>query len=383
MKEEGPRERRVLVVVGTRPEAIKMAPVIRSLRALDAPIRTALALTGQHSDLVDEVLQTFELEPDWDLEIMRADQTLTEVAVGCLAGLDRLMRDWVPNLVLVQGDTASVFFAALSGFFHGVPRGHVEAGLRTGTLAQPFPEEGFRRLTGVLADLHFAPTEGAAENLRREGVPDDRIEVTGNPVVDALLDVAGRGLTPESPVLKRLLEPDAPPFLLLTFHRRESYGAPAERVFEAIRELVDGESRLEVVFPVHPNPRIREPARRLLGNHPRIHLTAPLGYADLVTAVARARGVLTDSGGLQEEAPTFGTPVLVLREVTERLEGVRAGAATLVGTDPRRILEESRRLLGRGDDDRKTRKNPYGDGRAGERIARRVERFLFQEGGGT
>ncbi len=372
---------RVLVVVGTRPEAIKMAPVIRALRASEVPVDTRLALTGQHSDLVDEVLRIFQLKADWDLGIMKEGQSLTEIAVRCLEGLDELLRQWRPELILVQGDTASVFFAALAGFFQGVPRAHVEAGLRSGTLEQPFPEEGFRRLTGVLADLHFAPTVDAGKNLLREGVADDRIQITGNPVVDALLDVAGRGWAPETPTLKRLLEDDAPPFLLLTFHRRESFGRPAERVFEAIRQLVETEEGLEVVFPVHPNPRIVEPAHRILAGHSRIHLMAPLGYVDFVSALAGARGVLTDSGGIQEEAPTFGTPVLVLREVTERPEGIRAGVAKLVGTDPRRIVEEGRDLLRRTSKDReRTRQtNPYGDGRAGIRIADGVVRYLSEQ----
>jgi len=369
---------RVLVVVGTRPEAIKMAPVIRALRAAGAT-EVRLVLTGQHSHLVDEVLETFSLRPDWDLEIMRENQSLTVVGQECLGGMDRVLGDWPPDLVLVQGDTASVFFSSLATFLRGdIAIGHVEAGLRTGSLRQPFPEEAFRRLTAVLADLHFAPTPGARENLLREGVPADRIHLTGNTVVDALLEVEGQGKAPSSPVLRRLIRPDAPPFLLLTAHRRESFGGGLDRIFQTVRTLVDEWPELEVVFPVHPNPAVVDPARRILEGAERIHRVPPLTYSDIVAALRHARAVLTDSGGIQEEAPTFGTPVLVLRDVTERPEGVDAGVARLVGTDPDRITNEVRRILKAPPSERVRLReaNPYGDGRAGERIAEAVRTFL-------
>ena len=372
---------RVLVVVGTRPEAIKMAPVVHALEDRRGRVETRLALTGQHDELVDEALATFRLEPDWDLGIMREGQSLTEVGKECLGGVSRVLEEWRPDIVLVQGDTASVFFGTLAAYLHQIPAGHVEAGLRTGDLKCPFPEEGFRRLAGVLADLHFAPTPGARENLLREGVSDERIHVTGNTVVDALLAVADQGRDLESPVLRRLVDPDGPPFVLLTAHRRESFGPPLERVFNAVLELVRQEEKLEVAYPVHPNPEVTGPARRILGDHPRIHLLAPLAYPDLVAALAAATCVLTDSGGIQEEAPTFGTPVLVLREMSERPEGIEAGVARLVGTDPDRIVEGARALIGRTPDERRRTRsaNPYGDGRAGQRIAGLVEAFLTAE----
>jgi UDP-N-acetylglucosamine 2-epimerase (non-hydrolysing) len=375
---------RVLVVVGTRPEAIKMAPVVHALRKRDAAIECELALTGQHGELVADVLRVFRLQADHDLAIMREGQSLYEVARGCMEGLRDLLRARRPGMVLVQGDTASVFFGALVGYFEQVAVGHVEAGLRSGDMRRPFPEEGFRRLTSVLADLHFAPTPGARDHLLAEGIPPERVLVTGNPVVDALLRVSASELPVEDATLAGLLDGAAhgAPFALLTAHRRESFGAPLEAVFEAVRTLVEERPELRVLYPVHPNPHVRTPAHRILGGHPRIHLVAPLSYPDLVRALARARLVLTDSGGIQEEAPTFGTPVLVLRDVTERPEGVAAGVATLVGTRPERILEEARRVLDEPDAARTARRsrNPYGDGQAGSRIAGAVVSHLTGEG---
>jgi UDP-N-acetylglucosamine 2-epimerase (non-hydrolysing) len=377
--------RRVLVVVGTRPEAIKMAPVMRALEGHFPRVEPRLLLTGQHTDLVDDVLSTFELVPHWDLGIMKKGQSLTRVTRDCLAGMENVVFEWHPEFVLVQGDTASAFVASLSSYFHGIATGHVEAGLRTGDLWRPFPEEAFRRMADVLADLHFAPTEGARDNLLREGIRADQIHVTGNTVVDALLEVAQRGEPPASEILQRLLAPGAPPFFLLTAHRRESFGAPIERIFAAVRSLVEDEGTVEIVVPVHPNPSVTEPAERLLRGHPRIHLIEPLSYPDLVAALAGACGVLTDSGGIQEEAPTFGTPILVLREVSERPEVISAGLARLVGTDPALIVEGSKELLRRSPEDRARarRANPFGDGKAAERIAALVEEFLLARGGGS
>ena len=368
---------RVLAIVGTRPEAIKMAPVLDALEDRRGRVETRLALTGQHDELVDEALATFRLEPDWDLGIMREGQSLTEVGKECLGAVSQILEEWRPDIVLVQGDTASVFFGTLAAYLHRIPAGHVEAGLRTGDLQSPFPEEGFRRLAGVLVDLHFAPTPHARENLLREGISDERIYVTGNTIVDALQTVADQERDPESPILRRLVGPDGPPFILLTAHRRESFGRPLERVFNAVLELVRQEEKVEIVYPVHPNPEVMDPARQILGDHPRIHLLSPLPYPDLVAALAAATCVLTDSGGIQEEAPTFGTPVLVLREMSERPEGIKAGVARLVGTDPDRIVEGARALIGSAPERRRGRSaNPYGDGQAGQRIAALVEGFL-------
>jgi len=367
----------VVVVVGTRPEAIKMAPVVRALRRPGGTTRVRILLTGQHTDLVADVLTSFGLEPDRDLALMTEAQSLYDVAAGCLTGVRDALAHWKPSLVLVQGDTASVFFATLTGYFERVATGHVEAGLRSGDLGRPFPEEGFRRLTAVLADLHFAPTPGARENLLREGIPEGRIHLTGNTVVDALLQIVADAPAPRNARLEALLESPRP-FALLTAHRREAWGEPMERIFRGVRELVEAEDELEILYPVHPNPRVLGPARRLLGDHGRIHLVDPLSYGDLAQALQHAALVLTDSGGIQEEAPTFGTPLLVLRELTERPEGVMAGVAELVGTDPDRIVARGRALLAEAARDRGSRReaNPYGDGKAALRIAAAVEAFL-------
>jgi UDP-N-acetylglucosamine 2-epimerase (non-hydrolysing) len=291
--------------------------------------------------------------------------------------LREVIRDFEPDLILVQGDTASVFFGSLGAFFERVGVGHVEAGLRSGhpglPYPDPFPEEMFRRLTGVLTLHHFAPTAEARDNLLAEGVPSDRVHVTGNTVVDALLDAAGLDHEPANPDLQRVLA-SGRRLVLLTAHRRESFGDPIREAFSAVRQMVDEHDDVEVLYPVHPNPQVVEPAREILSGHPRIRLTNPLDYLDLVAALEDAHLVLTDSGGIQEEAPTFGAPVLVLRDATERPEGIRAGVARLVGTRRTRILEESRDLLARGPRDPTERRdkgadNPYGDGRAGERVA--------------
>jgi UDP-N-acetylglucosamine 2-epimerase (non-hydrolysing) len=366
----------VLAVIGTRPEGIKLAPVIGALRGR-TEVETRVALTGQHSDLLDQVLRIFNLPIDHDLGIMREGQDLYDVAHGCLDGLRGIFRDGRPDLVLVQGDTASVFLGALVAFFERTRVGHVEAGLRSHDKWRPYPEEIFRRLTGVVADLHFAPTREAAANLAGEGVQPQSVFLTGNTVVDALRSVAARGTAVSSPVLRTLLTTGRR-LVLVTAHRRESFGAPLEAVFGAIAELVLRHEDIDVLYPVHPNPNVRAPAERILGGRPRIHLTEPLDYLDLVHALRHATLVLTDSGGIQEEAPSFGTPVLVLREVTERPEGVRAGVAELVGMDAARIVTRADRLLA---DEAERRgmaaaANPYGDGHAGERIADIVVHML-------
>ena len=369
--EKGSRERpRVLVVVGTRPEAIKMAPVLDALKAKSGLVETRLALTGQHTDMVDQVLKAFQLTPDYDLEIMKEGQDLYELAHATLDGLREVVESFRPELILVQGDTATVFYATLVAFLEGVGVGHVEAGLRSGDKWAPYPEEMFRRLADVLTDLYFAPTPNARDNLLREGVSESRIHVTGNTVVDALISAARLQRTPENLVLKELLE-GGRPLVLLTAHRRESFGEPLKEVFSAVRELADRAPEVEILYPVHPNPQVTGPAHELLSGHPRIHLTDPLDYLDLVLALEHATLVLTDSGGIQEEAPTFGAPVLVLREVTERAEGVEAGVAHLVGTSRERILKEGLAILQAEplDGDEVQPLNPYGDGRAGARIA--------------
>jgi len=361
---------RILVVVGTRPEGIKLAPVVHALQAHADAVETRVALTGQHTDLLDQVLEVFALPVDWDLDIMREGQDLYDVAQGCLTGLRPVLGAYRPDLVLVQGDTATVLFAALAAFFERIRVGHVEAGLRSGDKWQPYPEEVFRKLAGGVADLHFAPTRQARENLLREGVPADQVYLTGNTVVDALLGIAAQDRPVSNPALREALA-EGRRLVLVTAHRRESFGAPLREIFQAIRTLADRHTDTVFLYPVHPNPNVRGPAEELLSGHPRIRLTAPLDYADLAAALRRATLVLTDSGGIQEEAPSFGTPVLVLREVTERPEGVRAGVARLVGTGRDRILQAADELLSDETARRAmaTARNPYGDGQAGRRIA--------------
>ena len=365
---------RVLVVVGTRPEAIKMGPVVAALRARESEVETRVALTGQHTDLVHQVLTTFRLDPAYELGIMKEAQSVHDVIDGSLRGLRGVVQDFRPDALLVQGDTATVFAAALVGFLERVRVGHVEAGLRSHDKWAPFPEEIFRRLADVLSDYYFAPTAGARAELLAENVPPDRIWVTGNPVVDALLTVSAQARPIQDVALGSIIADLSARLVLLTAHRRESFGAPLREVFAAVRALADRVADAHVVYPVHPNPNVTVPARELLSGHPRIHLTAPLDYFDLVAALEAASVVLTDSGGIQEEAPTFGTHVLVLRNVTERPEGVEAGVAELVGTNGSRILEralaalQTRSRRGRSEPATPAR-NPYGDGRAGERIA--------------
>jgi len=359
--------KRILVVVGTRPEAIKMAPVITALGAYASVIETRVAFTGQHTSLVDQVLGAFAVTPDYELGIMREGQTLYDVVHGALDGLRAVVQDFRPDLLLVQGDTATVFVASLVGFFEGVRVGHVEAGLRSGNKQAPFPEEVLRRMTDVVADLHFAPTAGARDLLLQENTPDESVYVTGNTVVDALLGAAKHEGPITNAALRDVVE-GSRRLVLLTAHRRESFGAPLREVFRAVRTLADDIPDIDIVYPVHPNPNVQEPARELLAGHPRIHLIEPLDYLDMVRALEASSLVLTDSGGIQEEAPAFGVPVLVLREVTERPEGVDAGVAELVGTNSARICERARAALGPRDRSAPPR-NPYGDGQAGPRIA--------------
>lgn len=360
---------RVLVVIGTRPEGIKLAPVNAALQARAHEVETRVTLTGQHSDLLDQVLRVFDIPVHWDLGIMREGQDLYDVAEGCLKGVRGVVQEYRPDLILVQGDTASVFFGALVGFFERVKVGHVEAGLRSHDKWRPYPEEILRRLTGVTADLHFAPTAEARENLTREGISAARVFLTGNPVVDALLEIAQRPLAVENGDLQSALD-SGKQLVLITAHRRESFGAPMRTAFRAIRDLADQHPDALFLYPVHPNPEVQSAAREVLDRHERIVLTRPLGYFDLVIALRHATFALTDSGGIQEEAPTFGTPVLVMREVTERPEGVRAGIAALVGTDPSRIRQLGSELLsGELRNKMSAAGNPYGDGHAAERIA--------------
>ena len=347
---------KALIVFGTRPEAVKLAPVVMELRRR-AEAEPVLCATGQHREMLDQVLRIFDLQPDHDLDLMKANQQPADVAAAVLTSVGRVIEAEKPTVVVVQGDTTTAMAASLAAFFHGTPVAHVEAGLRTGNRSSPFPEKLMRRIVGRIAELHFAPTARAAEGV---------IFLTGNTVVDAVKWIAAKR-RPNS----RLLTRRAARLVLLTAHRRENFGEPIRSICHAVRALVHRNPDIEVAYPVHPNPNIQRPVRELLEGQERIHLLPPLDYEDLIGLMEESYLVLTDSGGLQEEAPVFGKPVLVLRRDTERPEAIDAGTAILVGTDVRRILLESERLL--GDPAAYQRMahahSPFGDGFAAMRIA--------------
>jgi len=373
---------RVLSIFGTRPEAVKMAPILQELGATSG-VQPIICVTAQHRQMLDQVLQLFEIKPQYDLDVMQPEQSLGTLTGAIFSNLDPVLRQTQPDWVLVQGDTTTVMAAATLAFYHHIRIGHVEAGLRTGDKYNPFPEEINRRLTSVVADLHFAPTEWSRGNLLREGIPPQQIVVTGNPVIDALQSVARM---PPNQGVKTLLESlglslagDEPSRLvLITAHRRENLGEPLENICAAIRSLAEVYvDDVRFVYPVHLNPNVQETVYRLLAGVSNITLLPPLDYLSFVHLLKRAALVLTDSGGLQEEAPAFGVPVLVLRDVTERPEGVEAGTVKLVGTGTGRIISETRRLL---DDPQSYAQmahavNPYGDGHAAPRIVQALLNF--------
>lgn len=367
----------VVLLAGTRPEAVKIAPV--ALALADHPVlRPVIVHSGQHAGMVEQALGAFGLFVDVELDVPRATGAQAELLARLIAELDRLLRKRDPAVVLVQGDTTTALAGALAAFWRGIPVAHLEAGLRTGDLTGPFPEEGTRQMIARIATLHLAPTDDAAAALVREGVADRRIVVTGNTVVDAVQRVAAADRPARDPDLARLervLDEGPGRLVLATVHRRESWGEPLGRVLRAVRSIADRHPDVRVLLPVHPNPRVRAAARAVLGGHDRIVVTEPLDYSDLVRALRRSVLVLTDSGGLQEEAPTFGVPVLVLRDTTERVSAVEAGGAWLVGTDPIRIVAEAGWVLGA-----RLRlplgHNPFGDGRAAGRVRGALERLV-------
>lgn len=368
---------RVLSIFGTRPEAIKMAPVIGRLEA-QSGVESRVCVTAQHREMLDPLLDLFTIHPDFDLDLMRPEQPLVELTRAILGGLDPVIREVGPDWVLVQGDTTTVMAASLLAYYQRVRVGHIEAGLRTGDKWQPFPEEINRRVAGAIADLHFAPTARARDNLIREGVPGDRIVVTGNTVIDALQMIAARpcdlttgplaGIPPERRVI------------LVTAHRRENFGEPFQRMLDAMQLLAEAyRDDVTLIYPVHLNPNVREPALKRLGGVQNVRLIEPLDYLPMVHLMKRSTLILTDSGGLQEEAPALGVPVLVMREKTERPEAIEAGTARLVGTDTQRIVTEARRLMDdpAAHDAMARAANPFGDGKAAERI---VEALLGSDG---
>ncbi|SHE62539.1 UDP-N-Acetylglucosamine 2-epimerase [Ruegeria intermedia] len=371
--------KKVLLVFGTRPEAIKMAPVYEALRATPG-LDVRVAVTAQHREMLDQVMRLFGIEPDYDLNVMKPGQGLTEITAAVLAGLKPVLEEYTPDLMLVHGDTTTTLSASLAAYYQQVPVGHVEAGLRTGNIYSPWPEEINRKVTGTIARLHFAPTEKAASNLKSEGVEEDQISITGNTVIDALLEVVERlekdpqqsaafdsefGIDPT----KRLV--------LVTGHRRESFGGGFERICSSIATIAKRED-VQIIYPVHLNPNVKGPVESSLGELERVKLIAPQDYLPFVHLMRRADVILTDSGGVQEEAPSLGKPVLVMRDTTERPEAVDAGTVKLVGTDADLIVQETSKLL----DDQAAydvmsrAHNPYGDGLASQRIRDAVLSFL-------
>jgi UDP-N-acetylglucosamine 2-epimerase (non-hydrolysing) len=364
--------RKVLVVVGTRPEAIKLAPVILELRKRPR-FKTRVIATAQHREMLDQVLELFKIRPDTDLNLMTPDQTLYDVTAKAVQAFDAVMKRERPDAVLVQGDTTTAFAGALSGYYGHVKVGHVEAGLRTGNKYFPFPEEINRKLVTVLSDFHFAPTESNKRNLLREGVPESAVAVTGNTVIDALLMTVDRDFQPDGFSL-----PDHDRMVLITAHRRENFGSPLESILLAVKDLATRYPRHLFVYPVHLNRNVHQPAHAILGRTDNVLLLPPLDYRTFSNLIARAHLILTDSGGIQEEAPSLGKPVLVLRNETERPEAVEAGTVKIVGPHREKIVAEAMNLLDNPEAyDRMARAvNPYGDGKASVRIADFLEKEM-------
>jgi len=373
----------VLSIFGTRPEAVKMAPVVQQL-ALTPQIESHICVTAQHREMLDQVLHLFEIKPDIDLNLMQANQGLADLTANIFSSLDPVLREVNPHWILVQGDTTTVMAAALCAYYHKIKVGHVEAGLRTADKYAPFPEEINRRVAGVVADLHFAPTLHSRQNLLREGVPDWRIKVTGNTVIDALKQIIKFPMPSEIEELlnsKNVLSGERL-LITVTAHRRESFGKPFESICQGLREIAEAYSKkVELVYPVHLNPNIQEPAHRILDGISNITLLEPIDYLPLIHLLKHSKLVLTDSGGIQEEATGLGVPTLVLREVTERPEGVEAGVLKIVGTESERIFQETRKLLENKDTylSMAHAANPFGDGHAAERIVQAVQDYQEPE----
>ncbi|GIP42198.1 UDP-N-acetyl glucosamine 2-epimerase [Paenibacillus sp. J45TS6] len=364
---------KVMTVFGVRPEAIKMAPLILELERHSEDIESIVCVTAQHRQMLDQVLEVFNITPDYDLDVMKERQTLNEVTVRVLEGLEPVLREAKPDIVLVHGDTLTTFLASYAAFLQQIKVGHVEAGLRTWNKLSPYPEEMNRQLTGVLADLHFAPTDMSGSNLLRENKSESSVFVTGNTVTDVFQYTVREDYN--HPVLefakgKRLI--------LMTAHRRESQGEPHRNIFKAVKRIADEFEDIAIVYPVHPSPAVKEPAYELLGNHPRIKLIDPLDVVDFHNIYPHTHLILTDSGGMQEEAPSFGVPVLVLRDTTERPEGIEAGTLELVGTDEENVYARTKALLTDSElyASMSEAANPYGDGHASERIVSAILHYF-------
>ncbi|MDK4793054.1 MULTISPECIES: non-hydrolyzing UDP-N-acetylglucosamine 2-epimerase [Acinetobacter] len=366
--------KKVLLVFGTRPEAIKMAPLVSQLQDNKFFFETKVCVTGQHRQMLDQVLELFDLKPDFDLNLMKPGQTLSDVTSGVLKGLEQVFEQWMPDIVLVHGDTATTFAASLAGYYHKIKIGHVEAGLRTGDLYSPWPEEANRKLTGVLADYHFAPTQSSYDNLIKENVDLDKIVVTGNTVIDALLQVKSKiernnDLITQFSQKFNFLDKDKK-LILVTGHRRENFGQGFLNICSALARLAEEYPNIQIVYPVHLNPNVQQPVNDLLSHIGNVFLIQPQDYLPFVYLMNQSYLILTDSGGIQEEAPSLGKPVLVMRDTTERPEAVKAGTVKLVGTDSSKIIENVIELI---EDSNKYKSmaeahNPYGDGKAAEKI---------------
>jgi UDP-N-acetylglucosamine 2-epimerase (non-hydrolysing) len=364
---------KVMTIFGTRPEAIKMVPLVLELAKHNAEIESVVCVTAQHRQMLDMVLNQFEIKPDYDLDIMKERQTLSGLSVRVIQELEPILAEAKPDLILVHGDTSTTFLASYAALLQQIKVGHVEAGLRTWNKLSPFPEEMNRQLTGVIADMHFAPTGWSADNLRKENKPEDSIYITGNTITD---------------VMQYLVRPDySHPLLdwaqgkrliLMTAHRREAIGEPHRRIFNAVKRIADEFEDVAIVYPVHLNPDVQKPAQEILGNHPRIKLTAPMDVMDLYNFYPHTHLILTDSGGIQEEAPAFGIPALVLRDTTERPEGIGAGVLELVGTDEEAVYSRARAILTDEELYRRMSQasNPYGDGKVSERIVQAIKHYF-------
>ena len=369
---------KVMTVFGTRPEAIKMAPVVLELQKHPDTIIPVVAVTAQHRDMLDQVLNLFKIKPDYDLDIMAAEQTLFDITSRSMLGLDKVLQKEKPDIVLVHGDTTTTFAGALAAYYHQISVGHVEAGLRTHNKYSPFPEEMNRKLTGSIADLHFAPTDTSKVNLLEESVNEEGIFVTGNTVIDALHKTVRDDFVFDSELLQNI-DYGGKRVILVTTHRRENLGEPMRQVYKALRKLVDEFADVEVVFPVHKNPKVREVVSQELGGLDKVHLIDPLDYETFANLMHRSHLILTDSGGVQEEAPALGKPVLVLRDTTERPEAVAAGTVKLIGTDKDVVYNEAKLLLTDEAEYKKMAEasNPYGDGKASARI---IQAILYHYG---
>lgn len=363
--------KKIMTIFGTRPEAIKMAPLVLEMQK-DEGIEPVVVVTAQHREMLDQVLETFNITPDYDLNIMKAGQTLSEVTGRVIEGLESVIKEVKPDMILVHGDTTTTFAGSLAAFYNEVDIGHVEAGLRTHNKYSPFPEEANRQMTGVLADLHFSPTEDARQNLLDENKDPKYISVTGNTAIDALKTTVDENY--QSDIIEKHKDNKV---ILLTAHRRENIGQPMHNIFGAVRQLVDEFENVTVVYPMHKNPKVREIAEQYLGNHDRVELIEPLDVLDFHNFAAKSHLILTDSGGVQEEAPSLGKPVLVLRDTTERPEGVKAGTLKLAGIEQENIYQLAKELL---TDDEKYQamaqtNNPYGDGQASKRICENIKYY--------